>query len=128
MTLAVVWGVAVVADSAQLSALVAEFSPRDHVGTALTVQTCSGFLLTMVSIRLVPLVAAQAGWQWAFLCLVPGPLAGAYALRHLQRQAGLRGRALQSVTRGRPFHGRPPAVVVAFAFPRRGPLLSRTGA
>ena len=84
LALAVVWGVAVVADSAQLSALVAEFSPRDHVGTALTVQTCSGFLLTMLSIRLVPLVAAQAGWQWAFLCLVPGPLAGAYALRHLE--------------------------------------------
>ena len=83
MIIAVVWGVAVVADSAQLSALVAEFSPRDHVGTALTVQTCSGFLLTMLSIRLVPLVAARIGWQWAFLCLVPGPLAGAYALRHL---------------------------------------------
>jgi len=36
---AVVWGAAVVADSAQLSALVAEYSPRDHVGTALTIRT-----------------------------------------------------------------------------------------
>ncbi len=81
--LAVIWGVAVVADSAQLSALVAEHSPRDHVGTALTMQTCSGFLLTMISIRLVPAVARTAGWQWAFLCLAPGPFIGAYALRGL---------------------------------------------
>jgi MFS family permease len=82
--LAVVWGVAVVADSAQLSALVAEHSPRDHVGTALTIQTCSGFLLTMVSIRMVPLVARAIGWQWVFLCLVPGPFLGAMALRGLK--------------------------------------------
>jgi len=82
--LAVIWGVAVVADSAQLSALVAEHSPHDHVGTALTVQTCSGFLLTMASIRLVPMVARSIGWQWAFLCLVPGPFLGALALRGLR--------------------------------------------
>jgi MFS family permease len=81
--LAIIWGAAVVADSAQLSALVAEHSPRDHVGTALTMQTCSGFLLTMASIRLVPVVARTVGWQWAFLCLAPGPFIGAYALREL---------------------------------------------
>jgi MFS family permease len=81
--LAIVWGIAVVADSAQLSALVAEHSPRDHVGTALTMQTCSGFLLTMVSIRLVPVVAQTVGWQWAFLCLAPGPFIGVLALRGL---------------------------------------------
>jgi MFS family permease len=83
--LAVVWGVSVVADSAQLSALVAEHSPRDHVGTALTVQTCCGFLLTMVSIRMVPEIAQAAGWQWAFLGLAPGPFLGALALRGLVR-------------------------------------------
>ena len=81
------WGVAVVADSAQLSALVAQSSPRDHVGTALTVQTCTGFLLTMVSIRLLPVVAESIGWQWVFLALVPGPLCGAIALRGLLRTA-----------------------------------------
>ena len=80
---AVVWGVAVVADSAQLSALVAQHSPRDHVGTALTIQTCVGFLLTMVSIRLLPVVAQAIGWQWVFLFLVPGPLLGALALKGL---------------------------------------------
>jgi len=82
---AIVWGVAVVADSAQLSALVAEFSPRGHVGTALTVQTCAGFLLTMVSIRLLPAAAQTIGWQWVFLCLVPGPIFGIAALRELMR-------------------------------------------
>ena len=81
---AMVWGVAVVADSAQLSALVAQYSPRDHVGTALTVQTCAGFLLTMASIRLLPIAAQTVGWQWVFICLVPGPVFGVLALRGLQ--------------------------------------------
>jgi MFS family permease len=84
---AVVWGVAVVADSAQLSALVAEFSPRDHVGTALTLQTCTGFLLTMASIRLLPVAAQAIGWQWVFVCLVPGPVFGVLALRGLAKPA-----------------------------------------
>jgi MFS family permease len=83
---AAIWGIAVVADSAQLSALVAQYSPRDHVGTALTVQTCAGFLLTMVSIRLLPFAAQTIGWQWVFLCLAPGPFLGAWALRDLARR------------------------------------------
>ena len=47
-------------------------------------QTCSGFLLTMLSIRLVPVVARIVGWQWAFVCLAPGPFVGALALRGLR--------------------------------------------
>jgi MFS family permease len=86
----IVWGVAVVADSAQLSALVAEFSPRDHVGTALTVQTCAGFLLTMASIRLLPVVAQAVGWRWAFVALAPGPFIGAAALGALTGAPRLR--------------------------------------
>jgi MFS family permease len=84
LLLATVWGFAVVADSAQFSALVAEHSPRTHVGTALTLQTCAGFLLTMASMRLVPAIAERGGWRWAFLVLVPGPLAGAVAMRRLR--------------------------------------------
>jgi MFS family permease len=80
---AMVWGVAVVADSAQLSALVAQYSPRDHVGTALTIQTSAGFLLTMASIRLLPIAAQVVGWQWVFICLAPGPVFGVLALRGL---------------------------------------------
>jgi MFS family permease len=78
-----IWGFAVVADSAQFSALVAEYSDRDYVGTALTVQTCLGFLLTIVTIRLTPEMAGRFGWQWAFLLLVPGPIAGLLSLRPL---------------------------------------------
>jgi MFS family permease len=77
------WGFAVVADSAQFSALVAEHSNRDYIGTALTIQTCLGFLLTMVTIRGVPIVAEAVGWKWAFWLLIPGPLAGIWALRPL---------------------------------------------
>jgi MFS family permease len=80
-----VWGFAVVADSAQFSALVTEHSRREHVGTALTIQTCLGFLLTMASIRLTPELAALVGWKWTFLFLIPGPLAGIWALRPLLR-------------------------------------------
>jgi MFS family permease len=83
LVLAVVWGFTVVADSAQFSALVAEHTPRTHVGTALTLQTSAGFLLTMVSMRLVPPIAALGGWKWAFVFLVPGPLLGALAMKKL---------------------------------------------
>jgi MFS family permease len=81
--LIVLWGFSVVADSAQFSALVSEHAPRDHVGTALTLQTCVGFLLTMVTIELLPRVAAAGSWQWASLLLVPGPVFGAYAMVRL---------------------------------------------
>lgn len=82
--LIVVWGFTVVADSAQFSALVSEHAPREHVGTALTLQTCVGFLLTMATIELLPRVAAATSWQWASLLLVPGPLLGAVAMRRLK--------------------------------------------
>jgi MFS family permease len=83
MILVTVWGFSVVADSAQFSALVSEHSRREHVGTALTIQTCLGFLLTMLSIRLTLELAGALGWKWAFLFLVPGPILGIWALRPL---------------------------------------------
>jgi MFS family permease len=83
------WGLVVVADSAQFSALIADYSPRSHVGTALAVETSCGYLLTMFSIRLMPTVAAAVSWRWAFLALVPGPAVGAYAMRALSRRTAL---------------------------------------
>jgi MFS family permease len=83
---AAVWGFAVVADSAQFSALVSEFAPREHVGTALTIQTCLGFLLTIVTIEGLPRVADAIGWRWATLLLVPGPVLGIWAMRSFLRQ------------------------------------------
>jgi MFS family permease len=78
--LVAIWGFSVVADSAQFSAIVSETTTVEHVGTALTVQTCLGFLLTMFSIRLVSAVAAWIGWQWAFLVVLPGPILGVQAM------------------------------------------------
>jgi MFS family permease len=82
--LAMIWGFAVVADSAQFSALVSEHAPPDHIGTALTLQTCLGFLLTMVTIELLPRLADSVGWQFAALLLVPGPLLGIAAMKGLK--------------------------------------------
>ena len=82
-----IWGFTVVADSAQFSAIVSEFAPPDYVGTALTLQTSIGFLLTMVTIELMPRVADYFGWRWASLVLVPGPLLGAWAMFRLQKPA-----------------------------------------
>jgi MFS family permease len=86
LILAVTWGYFVVADSAQFSALVTESVPPHAVGTALTLQTSAGFLLTMVSIQLVPpLVRATTSWQWAFPMLALGPAAGVASIRALVR-------------------------------------------
>ena len=75
-----VWGISVVADSAQFSACVTELAPREYVGTALTLQTCFGFLLTIVTIRLVPVWAASWGWERAFAPLAIGPVLGIAAM------------------------------------------------
>ena len=84
LALAAVWGASIVADSAQFSACVTELADRRYIGTALTVQTCIGFLLTMVSIELVPRLAAAAGWRWAFPALAIGPALGIVAMLRLR--------------------------------------------
>jgi MFS family permease len=71
-----VWGFFVVADSAQFSALVTEVGPPDAVGTALTLQTSMGFLLSMITIQGLPLVTEAVGWAWTFPILALGPAAG----------------------------------------------------
>ncbi len=80
-----IWGLSVVADSAQFSASITELSPPEYTGTALTIQTSVGFLLTMVSIQLVPLVVAAAGWPAAFVMLAIGPALGTVAMLTLRR-------------------------------------------
>jgi MFS family permease len=78
-----VWGATVVADSAQFSAAVTELADGRYVGTALTLQTAVGFLLTTISIQLTPLVADAVGWRWAFAPLALGPLVGYLAMVRL---------------------------------------------
>ena len=92
-----VWGFAVVADSAQFSAAVSELAESSYVGTALTLQTAIGFLLTTVSIQLVPLLVDTVGWRWAFAPLAIGPALGTLSMLRLrglpvaERLAGGRG-------------------------------------
>jgi hypothetical protein len=78
------WGFWVIADSAQFSTLVTRSVPSHAVGTALTLQTSLGFLLTMGSIQLVPLVAARLGWPAAMAVLALGPVAGIFSIRALR--------------------------------------------
>jgi len=84
LAVALVWGVSVVADSAQFSTAVTELSPPAYVGTALTTQTCVGFALTTLSIWLLPPVVAAVGWRWAFATLAVGPFLGVVAMARLR--------------------------------------------
>jgi MFS family permease len=77
------WGFFVVADSAQFSAMVTELSPSHAVGTALTLQTSLGFLLTMATIQLIPVLVPLVGWPLAFPVLALGPAAGIASIRRL---------------------------------------------
>ncbi len=83
--LAIVWGFAVVADSAQFSACISELCDSTYVGTALTLQTSLGFLLTVATIRLIPTVESAVGWQWTFAFLALGPVVGIAAMQSLRR-------------------------------------------
>jgi dipeptide/tripeptide permease len=82
---AIVWGFAIVADSAQFSTAVSELSDHQYMGTALTLQTSLGFLLTLVSIRLIPILVDWVGWQRAFIMLGVGPIFGITAMWLLKR-------------------------------------------
>ncbi len=83
--LCVVWGFAVVAESAQYSTAVSELCDPRYVGTALTMQTCIGFLLTMVTIWWVPLLVEQTGWGAAFTMLAVGPAVGLWFMTRLRQ-------------------------------------------
>jgi MFS family permease len=84
--LCLVWGVTIVADSAQFSASVTELSPPELIGTMLTVQTCAGFTLTLVTIHLLPVIEARVGWRFAFAPLAIGPYLGVWAMARLRAQ------------------------------------------
>jgi MFS family permease len=87
ITILIIWGVSIIGDSAQFSAMITELSDRRFVGTALSVQLGLGFALTVVAIWLMPRMAYVLGsWRWAFLMLVPGPSVGAFAMLLLRRK------------------------------------------
>jgi MFS family permease len=85
LALGLVWGFAVVADSAQFSTLVTELAEQAYVGTALGFQMAVGFALTVPTIWLLPFLEDEVGWRWAFVFLVPGPVLGILAMLRLRR-------------------------------------------
>lgn len=80
-----IWGASIVADSAQFSASIAELSDPQLVGTMLTIQTCAGFLLTLITIHLMPPLVDIGGWALAFSILAAGPLFGVISMGRLRR-------------------------------------------
>lgn len=83
--ISLVWGFTVVADSAQFSAAVSELSPKQYMGTALTLQTSLGFFLTLFTIRIVPSLETAVSWRYAFIILALGPAVGIWAMLKLRR-------------------------------------------
>ncbi|HEY5731574.1 MAG TPA: MFS transporter [Anaerolineales bacterium] len=79
-----VWGFTVVADSAQFSTMVTELADQAYVGTALTLQLAAGFLVTVATIWLIPILETAIGWRWAFAFLAPGPAMGIIAMLRLK--------------------------------------------
>jgi hypothetical protein len=82
------WGVVVVGDSPQFSALNAHYAPADQVGSALTIANSIGFAISVVSIQLLNVAASALPVHSLFLLLVPGPIFGLWALRPLLSKTG----------------------------------------
>jgi sugar phosphate permease len=85
LLVAVVWGISVIGDSAQFSAMATELSDPSYVGTSLALQLGLGFALTLVSIRGTAVLAEHIGWRWSFLPLAVGPAVGVIAMVMLHR-------------------------------------------
>lgn len=86
LLIALVWGIAVIADSAQFSAIISEVSQKSYMGTALTLQTALGFLLTAFVIRLMAAIGEHYGWQIALASMALGPLLGIWAMTGLMKK------------------------------------------
>jgi MFS family permease len=84
LVVAAIWGATVVADSAQFSAATSELSDPRYVGTALTLQTSIGFLLTTLSLQLIPVLVERVGWRYAFMVLAIGPVFGVISMLRLR--------------------------------------------
>ena len=86
MIICLIWGVSIVADSAQFSTCVIELSPKNMIGTMLTIQTSIGFLISLATIHLIPVFINLMGWQYAFATLAIGPFLGVIAMMKLRSQ------------------------------------------
>ncbi|MBT3925996.1 MAG: MFS transporter [Rhodospirillaceae bacterium] len=84
LVLCLIWGVSVIADSAQFSSSVIELSEASNIGTMLTMQTSIGFMITLASTHLIPYLVEMVGWGWAFAPLTIGPFLGFIAMARLR--------------------------------------------
>ncbi|MHA2399260.1 MAG: MFS transporter [Promethearchaeota archaeon] len=86
LTIAIIWGITIVPDSPQYSAMISELSNPSYVGTALALQTAIGFTIANLSIWLIPFVVDLTGWAFGFMFLVLGPLLGIFSLYKLRKE------------------------------------------
>ncbi|HMB47700.1 MAG TPA: MFS transporter, partial [Afifellaceae bacterium] len=86
--LILIWGIAIVPDSAQFSALVADAAPADQAGSLLALQTALGFTLTIATVQLTPVLAAAIGWPLTLAAMALGPAYGIVAMLRLRRLSG----------------------------------------
>ena len=86
LLIAILWGLTIVPDSPQYSAMISELSDPAYIGTALAIQTSLGFALTNISIWLLPVLVNLVGWQFGFMFLVIGPLFGIFSLLQLRKE------------------------------------------
>ena len=83
----VLWGLSIVADSAQFSALVADAAPPHQAGSLMTLQTALGFALTTATVQLTPILASRYGWPPILAALALGPALGIIAMQKYRRLA-----------------------------------------
>ncbi len=86
IAVAIIWGITIIADSAQFSATIAELSPPRLIGSMLTIQTSIGFLLTFFAIQTMPVLIELLTWRYTFAVLAIGPLLGALAMWRLRHE------------------------------------------
>lgn len=80
----IIWGIAIIPDSAQFSALVADHSPPEQAGSLMTFQTALGFALTFVTVQVTPVAATQFGWPAVLAAMAAGPALGIVAMMRLR--------------------------------------------
>jgi len=85
----VLWGLSVIPDSAQFSALVADLAPTEMVGSLMSLQTALGFALTIFTVQMSPFVAQSFGWPFLFCVLAVGPVVGIISMLGLMRKRGI---------------------------------------
>ncbi len=96
LAIATFWGMMVIPDSPQYSSMITELVEPEYVGTALTLQTAIGFMLTVPSIRFIPLFARRVGWSFGFTILGLGPVIGIISMYRLRKHPDSR-----KIARGR---------------------------